>query len=62
MTFDKKKLFPVLIPVICAVVVLVVFAVSGRVSVSRDDRVINQTQNDNNNTTAHKGNSCCGGR
>ncbi len=46
MTFDKKKLFPVLIPVICAVVVLVVFAVSGRVSVSRDDRVINQTQND----------------
>ena len=44
MYIDKKKLFPVLIPVICAVVVVIVFAVSGRISTSLNDRVVNKTQ------------------
>lgn len=44
MKFDKKKWFPVLIPVLCAVAVVIVFAISGRISTGIDDRVINQSQ------------------
>ncbi len=44
MNFDKKKLFPVLIPVICAVVVVIVFAISGRVSLKMENRVVDNTQ------------------
>ena len=43
MSFDKKKWFPILIPVLCAVVVVIVFAVSGRISTGIDDRVVNNT-------------------
>lgn len=43
MNFDKKKWFPVLIPVLCAVVVVIVFAISGRVSIGIEGRVVNNT-------------------
>ena len=43
MKLDKKKVFPVLIPVLCAVAVVIVFAVSGRISTSLEDRVVENT-------------------
>lgn len=43
MEVDKKKLFSVLIPIICAVVVIITFAVSGNISTKVDSGISKRT-------------------